>query len=185
MRSRLVSSSILFIATSLLVWFSGPPALAQAVFQRELPKIDWSLPESPWKLSCPRVNEQTGTPICVLSQTLKVAKSGQHLLTALVRVPPEKDGKKQPAIMLFTLPHGLFFRAGVKLQIDSSKPFAIPYQSSDVRGAYAGLHLTNTILNALKMGSIMKVTVEASSRKPLTMNVSLKGFTAHFAKLVE
>lgn len=112
-------------------------------------------------------------------QTLKVAETGQRLLSAVIRYP---TGKKNP-ILLFTLPHGLFFQAGVRVQIDKGKARVLPYQSSDIRGAYSGMALNKASLAALKRGKALNVTIYGAARKPLKMKLSLKGFTNELKRL--
>jgi invasion protein IalB len=115
---------------------------------------------------------------CQMSQNLTEAKSGQRVLTVTVR----KEAKE--LAMLLVLPHGLFIPAGATMQIDQGEKVQVAIQTSDQNGAYAATPLTPELLAALKAGTTLSVSMESVSRKPVTIPVSLAGFTAAAEKLI-
>ena len=55
--------------------------------------------------------------------------------------------------------------------------------SSDQNGSYANVTLAPELLNALKAGSVLNIGLETVTRNPLTIPVSLTGFTSAVDRL--
>lgn len=85
--------------------------------------------------------------------------------------------------MLLALPHGLFLPSGSSYQIDQGQKTTIAIQTSDQNGAYAATPLSADLLKAMKSGTNLNIGIESVTRKPVTIPVSLAGFTAAIDKL--
>jgi invasion protein IalB len=134
---------------------------------------------NPWVVNCASGANSTDLQ-CQLSQNLTETKSGQRVLTVTIR---KQDGDASGLAMLLALPHGLFLPAGASYQIDSGAKATAPIQTSDQNGAYAAVPLTAAILAAMKVGTHLNIGMESVTRKPVTIPVSLAGFTAAIDKL--
>lgn len=131
-----------------------------------------------WVVNCGETT-QNAKAQCRMAQNIVVEKSGQRLLTVIVE---SKGASQQPALVL-ALPHGLFLPAGASIQVDEGEALALPVQTSDAQGAYAGTALSANIVEALKKGGTLKVTFQTAQRQPVTVPVTLIGFSAAYQKL--
>lgn len=134
-------------------------------------------PAIAWTLNC--ASGATGTLECQMSQNLTESKSGQRVLTVTIRKQP-KDGTMA---LLLALPHGLYIPSGASYQIDQGAKNAVAIQTSDQNGAYAAVPLNEALIAALKAGTTLNVAMESLARSPVTIPLSLNGFTAAFDKL--
>ncbi|ESY48494.1 invasion associated locus B family protein [Mesorhizobium sp. RSR380A] len=133
---------------------------------------------NPWSLNC--ASGSAGTELqCQVSQNLTEAKTGQRVLTVTVR----RDNGNGNLAMLLALPHGLFLPSGASYQIDQGQKTTIAIQTSDQNGAYAATPLSADLLKAVKSGTNLNIGIESVTRKPVTIPVSLAGFTAAIDKL--
>ncbi len=133
---------------------------------------------NPWAVNCSSGSTTTELQ-CQLSQNLTEAKTGQRVLTVTVR----RDNGNGSLAMLLALPHGLFLPSGASFQIDQGQKTTIAIQTSDQNGAYAATPLSADLIKAMKSGTNLNIGMESVTRKPVTIPVSLAGFTAAVAKL--
>ncbi|ADV10067.1 invasion associated locus B family protein [Mesorhizobium sp. M7A.F.Ca.US.001.01.1.1] len=133
---------------------------------------------NPWAVNCSSGSATTELQ-CQLSQNLTEAKTGQRVLTVTVR----RDNGNGSLAMLLALPHGLFLPSGASFQIDQGQKTTIAIQTSDQNGAYAATPLSADLIKAMKSGTNLNIGMESVTRKPVTIPVSLAGFTAAVAKL--
>ena len=132
----------------------------------------------PWEVSC-RKNADGALTGCQLSQHVVIKKTGQRLLSVIVEPRPTETGLS----LLLVMSHGVFLPAGIALEAPGVEPVKLEYRLSDADGVYAVATLTDILLQALKTGDALKVTVMSASRQRVAIPVSLKGFTAAFDKL--
>lgn len=132
-----------------------------------------------WVVNCSSGGATTDLE-CQVSQNLTEAKTGQRVLTLTVR----RQGEKGELVLLLALPHGLFLPSGVSYQIDGGEKATAAVQTSDQNGAYAAVPLSSALLGGLKSGTTLNIGMEAVTRKPLTIPVPLKGFTAAVDKML-
>lgn len=133
---------------------------------------------NPWAVNCSSGSATTELQ-CQVSQNLTEAKTGQRVLTVTVR----RDNGNGSLAMLLALPHGLFLPSGASFQIDQGQKTTIAIQTSDQNGAYAAMPLSADLIKAMKSGTNLNIGMESVTRKPVTIPVSLAGFTAAVAKL--
>jgi invasion protein IalB len=134
---------------------------------------------NPWVVNCASGGQSTDLQ-CQISQNLTESKTGQRVLTVTVR---KQAGDNAGLAMLLALPHGLFLPAGATYQIDSGAKATVAIQTSDQNGAYAAVPLTPELLTAMKAGTNLNIGMESVTRKPVTIPVTLAGFTAAIDKL--
>ena len=149
--------------------FAAPrPAVAQT---RE------ESPQQPgWSVNCAN---RDGSLSCEALQTITMRKTRQHLLSVSVRRNPEGA----PAAMLLHLPHGLFLPAGLEIKVDGGEAKALPVQTCDARGCYAGTTASEVDITAMQKGAIFAVSFQNLKKETITVNVPLAGFTAAYDKL--
>ncbi|MBZ9893275.1 invasion associated locus B family protein [Mesorhizobium sp. BR1-1-6] len=133
---------------------------------------------NPWAVNCSSGAANSELQ-CQVSQNLTEAKTGQRVLTVTVR----RDNGNGSLAMLLALPHGLFLPSGASYQIDQGQKTTIAIQTSDQNGAYAATPLPPELVKAMKSGTNLNIGMESVTRKPVTIPVSLAGFTAAIAKL--
>ncbi|NRG16245.1 invasion associated locus B family protein [Rhizobiales bacterium] len=131
-----------------------------------------------WVVNCSEASQGTGSR-CRMAQNIVVQESGQRLLTVLIEQRPNSE---QLALVL-ALPHGLFLPAGASLQVDEGDNIALPIQTSDAGGAYAGTAVSQDLIAAMKKGGTLKVSFQTAQRQPVTVPVTLIGFSAAYQKL--
>jgi invasion protein IalB len=132
----------------------------------------------PWTVNCSS-QPQTGELACSMAQVLIAQESNQRLVGASVFRPEPSDA----AVMRFSLPHGILLQKGVDVWVDDAKPTSVPIIIADQNGSYADLPLDATRLTALQGGTFLHLGVSAGSGERVEFTLSLKGFTAAFAKL--
>lgn len=163
------------VAAALILFGMAMPASSQEA------KPDAAKPAdgAPWLINC--ASGVSGTDLeCQASQNLTESKTGQRVLTLTVR----RQGEKGELTLLLALPHGLFLPSGVSYQVDEGEKATAAIQTSDQNGAYAAVPLTPALLKTLKSGTTLSIGMEAVTRKPVTIPVPLKGFTAAVDKMV-
>lgn len=161
---------------------------AAALFLSALSTMAWAqeseAPAAPapagpaWVVNCS--SGATGTALtCQMSQNLTETKSGRRVLTVTIR----QQGGEAGLAMLLALPHGLFLPAGATYQVDDGEKATVAIQTSDQNGAYAAVPLNEGLLGALESGSSLKIGMESVTRQPVTIPVSLTGFSAAMDRL--
>ena len=189
MASTLVAANLTrMVAASAALWLlaaSVGPAFAEdaakeAQSKQSQPKEAGPKPAdaNPWAVNCSS-GSAAGELQCQASQNLTEAKTGQRVLTVTVR----RDSSNGGFAMLLALPHGLFLPSGASYQVDQGQKVVIAIQTSDQNGAYAATPLSPELVKTMKSGTNLNIGMESVTRKPVTIPVSLAGFTAAIAKL--
>jgi invasion protein IalB len=167
--------------TALSLVLAAGPALAEDAKPAQPKPADANAKPAdanPWAVNCSS-GSATAELQCQVSQNLTEAKTGQRVLTVTVR----RDSGNGSLAMLLALPHGLFLPSGASFQIDQGQKTTIAIQTSDQNGAYAATPLSADLIKAMKSGTNLNIGMESVTRKPVTIPVSLAGFTAAIAKL--
>lgn len=189
MASTLAIANLLrIVAASAALWLlsaSVGPALAEDTAKESQSRQSQSkdagpkpADANPWAVNCAS-GSATSELQCQVSQNLTEAKTGQRVLTVTVR----RDNANGSLAMLLALPHGLFLPSGASYQIDQGQKTVIAIQTSDQNGAYAATPLSPELIKAMKSGTNLNIGMESVTRKPVTIPVSLAGFTTAIAKL--
>ena len=128
-----------------------------------------------WRLQCD-VPPEGSEERCFMVQNLVMREGGQRLLNVAVGYLAETE---TPAI-IFTLPLGVSLPPGVSLQVDEGETKKFPVERCTENGCIAGLALDDASLATFKEGIKANVTFSDGARRPVTVPVSLKGFSAGF-----
>ncbi|AZO45985.1 invasion associated locus B family protein [Mesorhizobium sp. M7D.F.Ca.US.005.01.1.1] len=160
-----------------LILAAAGPAVAEDAKQAEAKEAK-PADANPWAINCSS-GSSTAELQCQVSQNLTEAKTGQRVLTVTVR----RDKGNGSLAMLLALPHGLFLPSGASYQIDQGQKTTVAIQTSDQNGAYAAAPLSPELIAAMKAGTNLNIGMESVTRKPVTIPVSLAGFTAAIDKL--
>jgi len=133
-----------------------------------------------WRASCPKPEE--GQEVrCFIFQNLAVRESNQPVLSVRVGFVPA-DGTEKPAVLL-TVPMGVFLPVGIEVKVDEGEGVRLAYQVCNQGGCVAALPLDEPRLAQFKAGQRANVTFQDGRRQPVTVPVSLSGFTAGFTAL--
>jgi len=68
--------------------------------------------------------------------------------------------------------------SGLKMQIDESKPTAVPFMFCDRISCVMEIAVDDKFVNALKKGSFLKLIAKTRTGSDLTVSINLSGFTA-------
>lgn len=116
---------------------------------------------------------------CVMEQRVVMSNTGQLLAAVTVRMPADS----QTPVLMVRTPFGLHLPAGLKLAVDDNPVAALPLQTCDGSGCYAGDVVSAELLEALKRGTTLSVTFQDTTQRDIAVPVSLNGFSAAYAKI--
>jgi invasion protein IalB len=146
-----------------------PKDKAAAASKEASPKAD------AWLMRCDNAGKEFE---CSLSQTIVMQKTGQRLLSVVVRKPPKGEGT---ALMLH-LPYGLHFPSGVTVQVDAGKVETLQVQTCDEKGCYAGAPIAAERLSAMQSGEKLVVGFKDLKQQAVNVPVPLAGFAEAYKK---
>lgn len=161
--------------------FAAAPLTAQTEELEPAPEEGLQAPEEDvqvfqdWRVRC---ESQDDVERCVMFQNLVYRESGQTILSIQIG-----RNANQQASAVFIVPLGVILPPGVQLEIDGGSPTTIDYQQCSRQSCVAPFPLDDALLSRMKRGLEAQVTFHAvvqGSRRPITVPVSLKGFTAAF-----
>jgi invasion protein IalB len=132
----------------------------------------------PWTVNCTS-QPTTGELVCSMTQVLIAQNTSQRVVGASVFRPQPSAA----AVMRLSLPHGILLQKGADVWIDESAPTNHPIIIADQNGSYSDVELGGTMLVALQGGDFLHIGVTAGTGERVEFQLSLKGFTAAFAKL--
>jgi invasion protein IalB len=162
---------------------AAPPAAAAEPLQpleltppAEPPRPEEKPPE--WVVTCAPGADPAKTT-CEMTQVLFVEATGQPMLTAAIR----QQAEDRRMGMLLTLPHGLYFPPGLSITIDQGRATIVAIQTSDQKGAYAALPLSDDLLTAMKLGKALNIAMRFADGRDVVVKLTLNGFTAALDKL--
>ena len=129
-----------------------------------------------WQIVCTVLAENQKAP-CRLYQLLK---DENDLAVAEMSIVALSKAEKAVAGVNFITPLGTLLTAQASMRIDSGKVQKYPFQYCINVGCVTRFGLTEGELNNLKKGSkaVMTIAALAAPDAPISLNVSLSGFTA-------
>lgn len=131
-----------------------------------------------WRLRC-ESKDAPAAGRCFLFQNIVMREGGQRLLTISVGYLP---GAKGPAA-IFTMPLGMALPPGVSVAVDDGEAIRFPVERCEPAGCIGGLPLDDGLVARFKAGLEARVTFHDRNRRPITVPVSLRGFTAGFREV--
>ncbi len=131
-----------------------------------------------WTVRCEKAKEAE-EETCYIFQNLVLKEGGQRVLHIAVGYLPDRE---EP-VALLTLPLGISLPPGGTLQVDDNEPVRFQIERCEPNGCRAGLILRPELLQQFKKGMKAQVTFHDAGRRPISVPVSLQGFTAGLASL--
>lgn len=131
-----------------------------------------------WTASCETLQDGTKAP-CYIFQNLFLKQDNQRLLHVAVGYLAEAD---QP-MAFFNLPLGVSLPGGLSVTVDEGQPLRLRYERCERNGCLAPLPLDEQLLRSFKGGRWARVAFFDTTRREISVPVSLLGFTAGFDAL--
>jgi len=127
-----------------------------------------------WSLECGE--ERPGRSDCSLFQNVVLGpeQGGGRVMRVTIGLI---DGDPTP-VALFVLPLGISLPPGVELQVGGADAVHFPVERCEPSGCGGGLRLDATLLDTLRSGDTATVRFRDSSRQPVELQLSLRGFAA-------
>lgn len=143
-----------------------------------------------WRLECRSVKD--GKKVCNLFQRIvaeeKENKKKHMMLEAKAGIFSEegKDGKvKSVTRLLLITPLGTLLPAQLTLKLDEEKQVSLPFLVCAPEGCLADFVFEGALLEKIKKGKKLLVAYKRMNSKPITVGVSLNGFSAGLKALAE
>jgi invasion protein IalB len=127
-----------------------------------------------WSISCEQVEGGAQAEQCFIVQQRILKEGGGTVLMIHAGYP----GSGEELFAQFTLPLGILLPLGMELQIDKLDVKRFPIQTCGPNGCKTMVKMDEPLLDALKTGAEAKVTFYDIARTPVTIPISLNGFTA-------
>lgn len=132
-----------------------------------------------WSIGC---DQDGGQSVCHLDQAVIDNNTQKPVLQVGVGYLPGQDGKKQPK-MVIIVPLGVILPQGLTVQIDDGPGAQVPFLHCMAAGCRTVVNLDAPTIAKFKAGTKAKMTFAAPNGQPVSVPVSLSGFTAGFDAL--
>ena len=129
-------------------------------------------PKLNWLKVCDTLDD--GQLACIMRQV--VLNNGQFFGSFLLRDDP-RAGKSQ-LLAIAAVPLGVVLLAGMRMQIDSGQPKAVPYMFCDRISCVMEIAVDERFVESLKKGGKLKLIAKTRQGTDLTVQIDLAGFTA-------
>ncbi len=126
-----------------------------------------------WQILC--VVDDLLMEDCFLAQAIDEQTSGRRALSAMIFKSP--DGA---AALRLSVPLGVLLPAGLNVTVDGSDLGDIGFVACFPDGCMTQVGMANDVLAAFKGGTEAVVTVYDIDERPISLPLSLAGFTAGF-----
>lgn len=140
------------------------------------PRVDNQNKLPPWIVNCSNGNAE-GAFRCAMTQNLQLSSTGQRILTLTI----ERRNSQTIATML--LPHGIDFTKGVRYAVDGGSVREAPVTHADQNGSYTTFEVEPDLLEAMKKGSVIRVTTTPVIGSDLVIELTLSGFSSSYSLL--
>jgi len=127
-------------------------------------------PPAAWRVECTGDGK---TLDCRALQSL-VNREDNKQLVALISVRTPSDTKTP--VMMLQLPLGLNLAEPVQIHVDSGPVEKQQVQTCTNNGCFVGLQLNDKMVAAMRGGTLLKITMQDSSKRSLNLDVPLLGF---------
>ncbi len=118
---------------------------------------------------------------CYIFQRL-VTKKDEKLLPVLHVLVGYITADGNPGLFA-TVPLGVSLPQGLQIKVDKYEPVAFGYSHCNNQGCLGALALSDDLIAKMKAGRQAIITFHAGSQQPVSVGVSLRGFTAGFNAL--
>jgi len=127
-------------------------------------------PPAAWRVECTGDGK---TLDCRAVQSL-VSREDNKQLVALISVRTPSDTKTP--VMMLQLPLGLNLAEPVQIHVDNGPVEKQPVQTCTNNGCFVGLQLNDKMVAAMRGGTLLKITMQDSNKRPISLDVPLLGF---------
>ncbi|HET6389290.1 invasion associated locus B family protein [Hyphomicrobium sp.] len=132
-----------------------------------------------WRVTCGAPAK--GRKTCVLSQTLISAKLKKPV--GVLMISRDDGGKLKGSLRL---PVGVALQAGVVLGLENqAAPLTLPYATCHHTGCFAPFDVSEPMLGQMGKASKISAVVQSTSKEPLNLTFSTRGFPAAYAAYVK
>ena len=137
-------------------------------------KAEASQPD--WTKVCGK-DPSNGAEICYTTRDF-VSDQGQPVLAAAIY---DIKGPQSSKVVRFLMPLGLLLKPGIRFAVDQSQPLAGSYTVCFPNGCFAEtVGLRDDVVNAMKKGTNVNVSVQNQVGREVTFAVPLTGFAKAF-----
>ncbi len=142
-----------------------------------------------WEIICGDKADNSKTKArcrMIQNHAAKVADGRTGGTVLLVTILPRPTGKRKgPPVAIVSVPQGVYLVPGIAMDIDGKQKFKLLYETCNASGCHAGFKVAGKIANAFRRGAVARHVVHNHRQMPVTINVSLKGFTKALQRLSE
>jgi invasion protein IalB len=131
---------------------------------------------SDWVLEC---DARAPQGACFVSQSLSLKDSGTRLFQ-IAAGEPFGDGQQ---MLLVTGPLGMYLPSGIRFSVDNAKWSTVALRYCNNDGCHGFHPLDQALVDELKRGRWLNVSIRDGSRQEVRFKASLNGFTAAFSRL--
>ncbi len=131
-----------------------------------------------WTIRCVDKEEES-VARCYIFQSLVLREGGQRVLHVAVGYLPTEEHP----VALFTLPLSISLPPGGSIQVDDNEEQRFQIERCEVNGCRAGISLKENMLEQFMKGMQARIIFHDGARRPISVPLSLKGFTAGLAAL--
>ena len=155
---------------------AAAPASAQSEAPRNQTTEDRWIED--WVLRClPAAESRPRT--CRMVQSAVASEGGQRLLQVAVG----RFGPERLLGAVISVPIGVRLPPGIDLRVDDRKPWNFTFERCSPSSCQVHALLHEELLQSLKAGLVGRVTFQDAVGQPITVDFSLKGFTAALREL--
>lgn len=175
MKKSKLARHLLIVMTSVL---STTTAIAQGAIEMTGPT---SLSETydAWTVQCANQQGEKSSRICQMSQELLQQKTRQRVLTFAIGMTAESS----KATLI--LPFGLLLSEGVRVQIGEEAVLQGSYRTCLPTGCLAEIDFPKEVVEKFETAEVASVMMTANSGQPVKTDISLKGFSSAYRRLVD
>jgi invasion protein IalB len=135
-------------------------------------------PRVAWVANC--TSPGRGQPQeCAMEQRAVARENGQVIGLISIRVPSQT---RKPVTMV-QLPLNLFLPAGINVDIDGDMTQNQAFQTCNQQGCFVGFPISDALLKQMFTGGKLNITFQYLDKKPVTLPMSLEGFTDAFNRI--
>jgi invasion protein IalB len=124
-----------------------------------------------WRVECTGDGK---TLECRALQSL-VNREDNKQLVALISVRTPSDTKTP--VMMLQLPLGLNLAEPVHIQVDNGPVEKQQVQTCTNNGCFVGMQLNDKMVAALRAGTLLKIAMQDSNKRSISLDVPLLGFS--------
>jgi len=126
-------------------------------------------PSAAWRVEC---SGDGKTLECRAVQQMVQQETRQVVAHLAVRVPSES---KTP-VMMIQLPLGLNLAEPLQMKVDEGTADKHQIQTCTATGCFAGMPLNDKLVASMRLGRLLKLAFQDSTKRPITLDVPLLGF---------